>query len=159
MSQTQFQKAADFLLPGIDGKNYSLQNFADKRLLAVIFSCNHCPYVQAYEDRIIALQNDYAARGFQVVAINANDASLYAQDSFDEMKNRAALKKFNFPYLRDESQTVARAYAATHTPHIFLFDEFRNLRYTGKIDDDWKNPANVKRQFLREAIEAVLPLL
>lgn len=153
---TTLAKAQPFALPATDGKTYSLETFADKKALIIIFSCNHCPYVQAYEDRMIALQADYAARGVQIVAINSNEDTHHPEDSFENMKQRAAEKKFNFPYLRDASQETAHRYGATHTPHVFLFDEFRNLRYTGKIDDDWKNPANVQRRFLREALDAIL---
>ncbi len=149
-------KAADFSLPGVDGKPHSLKDYADKKALIVIFSCNHCPYVQAYEDRIMDLQKDYGSKGVQIIAVNSNDAVKYPDDSFDAMKKRAKERNFNFPYLRDDSQDAARAYGATHTPHIFLFDEFRNLRYTGKIDNDWKEPKNVARRFLREALDAVL---
>lgn len=149
-------KAGDFSLPGVDGKIHSLKDYADKKALLVIFSCNHCPYVQANEDRIKEIQKDYGSRGVQVLAINSNDSVKYPDDSFEEMKKRAKERNFNFPYLRDESQEVAKAYGATHTPHLFLFDEFRNLRYTGKIDDDWKEPKNVTRRFLREALDAVL---
>lgn len=156
MSQTQFVRAADFALKAVDGKIYSLKDFSDKKALIIIFTCNHCPYVQAYEDRIIALQKDYAAQAVQIVAINSNDSAQYSQDSFESMVQRSAEKSFNFPYLHDADQSVARAYGATHTPHIFLFDSFGILRYTGKIDDDWKNPSNVRRQFLREALDSVL---
>ena len=156
MSQTQFVKAPEFSLAGVDGKIYSLQSFADKKALVVIFSCNHCPYAQAYEDRILEIQNDYAARGVQILAINSNDDAQYPEDSFEAMQKRSAEKGFNFPYLHDASQSVARAFGASHTPHIFLFDEFRNLRYSGKIDDDWKNPAGVGRRFLREALDHLL---
>jgi len=143
-------------LPGVDGKNHSLPDFAKSPVLAVIFSCNHCPYVQAYEDRIMALQAEFKDKGVQFVAINANDATGYPEDSFDNMGKRAKEKKFNFPYLRDESQEVAKAYGATHTPHLFVFDSNRELIYTGKIDDNWQEPKQVKRQYLREALQALV---
>ncbi|MDP2365828.1 MAG: thioredoxin family protein, partial [Ignavibacteria bacterium] len=118
-----------FSLTGVDDKNYNLNSFSDKKILIVIFSCNHCPYVQAYEDRIIALQKEFETKGIQIVAINSNDDVKYPDDSFDEMKKRASAKEFNFPYLRDESQQVAKAFSATHTPQIFLFDKNRKLKY------------------------------
>ena len=149
-------KAVDFDLPGVDGKNHSLKGLKDKKAVVVIFSCNHCPYVQAYEDRIIDIQRDYADRGVQIVAINSNETDDHPDDSFENMAKRAKEKNFNFLYLRDESQAVARAYGATHTPHIYLFDQNRELRYTGKIDDNWKEPEKVQRKFLREALDAVL---
>ena len=156
MSATGLTKAPDFELPGTDGRTHSLKSLSDKKALVVIFSCNHCPYVQAYEDRIIELQRDYAGKGVQVVAINSNEDVNHPDDSFDNMVKRARDRKFNFLYLRDESQRVAKAYGATNTPHIFLFDDKRGLRYTGKIDDNWQEPGKVKRRYLREAIDAVL---
>jgi peroxiredoxin len=149
-------RAPGFSLPATDGKFYSLNSFTDKKILIVIFSCNHCPYVQAYEDRIITLQSEFERNGAQIVAINSNDDEKYPDDSFEEMKKRVTDKKFNFPYLRDETQNVAKAYGATHTPQIFLFDENRKLKYEGKIDDNWQEPDKVKSKYLRDAIEEVL---
>lgn len=149
-------QAPGFHLPGVDGRMYRLEDFSEKPVLVVIFSCNHCPYVQAYEDRMVAIQRDYQQRGVQLVAINANDEVKYPEDRLEEMVTRATAKQFNFPYLRDASQEVARAYGATHTPHLFVFDADRRLRYTGKIDDNWQNPAAVKRHYLRDALEALL---
>jgi len=146
----------DFSLIGVDDKTYSLNSFSDKNILIVIFSCNHCPYVQAYEDRIILVQKEFANDGVQIIAINSNDDVKYPDDSFDEMKKRAALKKFNFPYLRDETQEVAKAFGATHTPQIFLFDKQRKLKYEGKIDDNWQQPDRVKSAYLKDAITEVL---
>jgi peroxiredoxin len=143
-------------LPGTDGKNYSLSSFADKKVTVVVFSCNHCPYVQAYEDRIIGFQTDYAAKGVQIVAINSNETAHYPEDNFDEMVKRAKAKKFNFPYLRDEDQSVANAYGATHTPEFFVFDEKRKLRYRGKFDDNYQKPSDVKVPYLRNAVDALL---
>jgi peroxiredoxin len=148
--------ASPFSLPGTDARTHSLDGLPDKPVLVVVFSCNHCPYVQAYEDRLVAIQRDYAARGVQVIAINSNDDANYPEDSFEQMVARARAKGFNFLYLRDASQTVARAYGATHTPQLFVFDRARSLRYTGKIDDNWQNPKAVTRQYLRDAIDALL---
>lgn len=151
------QAAPDFRnLPGVDGRSTSLSDFSSSRVLVVIFSCNHCPYVQAYEDRIIALQSEFKDQGVQFVAINSNDATHYPDDSFENMVKRAREKKFNFPYLQDKSQAVARAYAATHTPHLYVFDQERKLIYTGKVDDNWQNPSEVKKQYLREALSAAV---
>lgn len=146
----------NFSLRGVDDKTYSLKDFSDKKILIVIFSCNHCPYVQAYEERIIALQNEFEKDGVKIIAINSNDDVKYPDDSFDEMKKRAAAKRFNFPYLRDETQDIAKAFGATHTPQIFLFDKDRKLKYEGKIDDNWQEPAKVKSAYLKEAILEVL---
>ena len=148
--------AIDFSLPGVDGKTHALSDFSDKKLLAVIFSCNHCPYVQAWEDRMIAIQEQYADQGFQIVAISSNDENKYASDSFPEMKVRAEEKGFNFPYLYDEPQTIAAAYGAERTPEVFLFDGDRKLKYHGAIDDNYEEPENVSEAYLRDAIEALL---
>lgn len=148
--------APAFSLPGTDGRMHSLEDLSDKPVLVVVFSCNHCPYVQAYEDRLVAIQRDYAASGVQLVAINSNDDVNYPEDGFEQMVERARAKGFNFPYLRDASQAVARAYGATHTPQLFVFDRERTLRYTGKIDDNWQNPRAVTRRYLREALDALL---
>jgi len=144
-----------FKLLAVDGNTYSLDSFKDKEALIVIFSCNHCPYVRAYEDRIIQIQNDYKDR-LQIVAINSNDTTNYPEDSFEEMIKRAKEKNFNFPYLRDETQEIAKAYGATHTPEIFLFDKERKLVFHGKIDDNWQEPSKVKTPYLRNAIEELL---
>jgi peroxiredoxin len=145
-----------FSLIGVDDKTYSLNSFSDKNILIVIFSCNHCPYVQTYEDRIISLQKEFEKTGVQIIAINSNDDVKYPDDSFKEMKKRAELKKFNFTYLRDETQDVAKAFGATHTPQIFLFDKQRKLKYEGKIDDNWQQPEKVKSAYLKDAIVEVL---
>lgn len=143
-------------LPGVDDKTHSLEGFAEKNVLAVIFSCNHCPYVQAWEDRMIQIQEDYADKGVQLVAINSNDPAKYPSDSFPEMKIRSSSKSFNFPYLYDESQEVAHSYGATRTPEVFLFDKARVLRYHGAIDDNYDDPDAVQEHYLRNTIDAIL---
>lgn len=148
--------APDFNLPGVDGKTYSLESFKDANALIIIFSCNHCPYVQAYEERIKQIQEDYKNKGVIVVAINSNEDINYPDDSFDNMKKRAAEQKFNFPYLRDEEQFVARAYDATHTPEIFLFEKERKLAFHGKIDDNWQEPSKVQNHYLSNALDELL---
>jgi peroxiredoxin len=145
-----------FNLPSIDGKKYSLESFKDKKALIIIFSCNHCPYVQAYENRIKEIQTDYEKKGVTIVAINSNDAVNYPEDSFDEMKKRADAKKFNFLYLRDEDQSIARAFDASHTPEVFLFDDKRELVYHGKIDDNWQEENKVKTKYLRATLDELL---
>ncbi|MDE1838237.1 MAG: thioredoxin family protein, partial [Euryarchaeota archaeon] len=129
------EPAPDFSLPAVDGKTYSLHDFAAAKALAIVFSCNHCPYVQAYERRLIAVQSDYAAKLARLALINSNDAAAYPEDSFERMAERGQSLGYNFPYLRDETQRVARAYGATHTPQLFVFGPDRRLAYTGKIDD------------------------
>ena len=146
----------EFSLPGVDGRAYTLAQFSDKPVLIIVFSCNHCPYVQAYEGRVIAIQRDYGRQGVQVVSINSNDAVNYPEDGFDEMVSRSKEKNFNFPYLRDASQEIAKRYGASHTPQLFVFDQHRHLRYTGKIDDNWQHPEAVSRTYLRDAVDALL---
>jgi peroxiredoxin len=143
--------APDFDLPATDGKRYSLSSFADKPVLVVIFTCNHCPYVKDYEGRMVAIQKDHAGRGVQFVAINSNDAKSYPEDGFDEMVKRAKERSFNFPYLRDEAQIVVDSYGAVCTPHVFAFDRERKLRYRGRIDDS-RDPSKVKSPDLRNAL-------
>ena len=149
-------QAPPFSLPGVDGTSRSLESFADAELLVVVFTCNHCPYAIASEDRLIELQRDYEDRGVRLVAINPNDAVKYPADSFDKMKVRAADKGFNFPYLYDETQEVARAYDAACTPDIFVFDRERKLLYNGRIDDNWQEPDRVTRHDLRAVLDAAL---
>ena len=143
----------EFNLPGTDDKTHNSDNFKRQRALLIIFSCNHCPYVQAYEDRIKEIQSDFGDNGLSVIAINSNEDRKYPEDSFDNMKKRAVEKGFNFLYLRDEDQSVAKEFDAAHTPEIFLFDDKRKLVYHGKIDDNWKEPERAKNKYLREAIE------
>jgi len=159
-------KAPDFKLPGIDGKSYSLASFKDAQILVIAFICNHCPTSQAYEERLIKLTNDYSDKGVKVVAINPNSPSSLEYyelgwsdvgDSFEDMKVRAKEKHFNFPYLYDgEKQITANKYGPVSTPHVFIFDANRILRYNGRIDD-MENPQKTPRsQDARNAIEALL---
>ena len=148
--------APEFNLEGIDGKKYSLSSFTDTNALIIIFSCNHCPYVQAYEGRMKQIQEDYKSKEVTVVAINSNEDVNYPDDSFENMKKRATEQRFNFLYLRDEDQSVARAYDATHTPEIFLFDKERMLAFHGKIDDNWQEPNKAQNHYLRNALDELL---
>lgn len=141
--------APDFNLQGVDGKYYSLDDFNDHQLLAVIFTCNHCPTAQAYEDRIIQMVKDYQNKGVGFVAISPNDPSAISlaelgytdlNDDLDAMKLRARDKKYNFPYLYDgDTQVTSIAYGPSATPHVFIFDKERKLQYSGRIDDT-ENP-------------------
>ena len=141
-------------LRGIDGNFHSSDDFKN-RFLVIVFSCNHCPYVQAYEDRMIAFQKEYADKDVQLVAINSNDSKNYPDDSYEKMIERAKNRKFNFFYLRDEDQSVANAFGATHTPQFFIFDSKRALRYSGKMDDNWKEPQLIKETYLKDALDAL----
>lgn len=148
--------APPFSLPGTDGAEHALSAHADKPAVLVVFTCNHCPYAKAYEQRLVDLQTGFGHRGLQVLAINSNDPAKYSEDDFEHMVIRAKVAGFNFPYLHDESQDVARAYGAQCTPDPFLFDADRKLVYAGRIDDDWEDPASVTNRDLHEAIEALL---
>jgi peroxiredoxin len=146
-------------LCGVDGKIHSVEDYRNGKALVVVFSCNHCPYVQAYEDRMITFTREYTPRGVLVVAINSNETENYPEDNYDEMVKRAKTRGFPFPYLRDEDQSAAEAFGATHTPEFFLFgpgDGGLRLRYHGKMDDSWRDESDVKRHYLREAVDAVL---
>lgn len=150
------KKAPDFTLPGIDRKTYSLASFTDKKILVIVFMCNHCPYVQACWDRLIALQDEFGKKNTQFVGINANDETQYPDDSFENMQVWAKKKKHNFPYLRDESQETAKVYGAVCTPDIFVYDEDRGLVYHGRIDDNWQDPSKVTKRELTEALGKLL---
>lgn len=146
----------DFDLPCTDGRNYSPSSFADAELLVVVFTCNHCPYAIASEDRLIALQHEFGPRAVRFVLVSSNDAVRYPEDSFENMAARAKEKDFPFPYLYDESQQVARAFDAACTPDIFVFDRARALRYNGRIDDNWQQPGLVTRHDLRTVLDDLL---
>jgi len=158
-------KAPDFDLPGVDGRKYKLADFAQADILVVIFTCNHCPTAQAYEDRIKKLTADYKNKGVAVVAISPNDPEAVrldelgytdVSDALEEMKIRAKDKAFNFPYLYDgDTQKVTRAYGPVATPHVFIFDRQRRLRYIGRFDDS-ERPKQVKSHDARNAIDALL---
>jgi peroxiredoxin len=159
------QKTPDFNLPGVEGRNYSLADFADAEVLVIVFTCNHCPIAQAYEGRIKKLAADYKDKGVALVAISPNDPKAvrldelgYSDmgDSFEDMKIRAKDMEYNFPYLYDgENQKVSLAYGPARTPHVYIFDRQRKLRYIGRIDDSEK-PHLVKTEYARNAIEALL---
>jgi peroxiredoxin len=148
--------APSFSLPGTDGKTYSLDDFADSKALIIVFMCNHCPYVHAVIDRLIAIQNDYADRGVQVVGINSNDSSTHPDDSFENMIKFVSERGVNFPYLYDESQKVAEDFGAQCTPDIFVYDQDHALAYHGRIDDSWQDEAAVTKRELCEALDMIL---
>lgn len=149
------ETAPAFGLPGVDGRNHSLEEYADVPVLVLIQSCNHCPYVLAWEGRINALALEYADRGVRVVAISSNDAEAYPADSFEAMVEHAREAGYVFDYLYDESQEVARALGSERTPECFVYDADRALVYHGLVDDN-REEELVTRQYLRDAIEAAL---
>ena len=155
MSLALGDRAPAFELPGVDGQTHSLEGYADTDVLALVWSCNHCPYVQAWEGRMVELQRDFGGRGFRLVAISSNDADRYPADSFEAMRERARAEGFNFDYLYDADQAVARAYDPERTPEVFLFDRDRQLVYHGAIDDSY-DETGVGERYLRDAVEALL---
>jgi peroxiredoxin len=159
-------KAPNFVLPGVDGKTHQLAEYDKAKVLVFVFTCNHCPTAQAYEERIKKLAADYKDKGVALVAISPNDPKAVRldelgytdlSDSLDEMKIRAKDKEFNFPYLYDgDTQKVSMAYGPVSTPHVFVFDSERKLRFAGRVDDNEKQPDKVASPDTRNAIEALL---
>lgn len=150
--------AVDFKLKNIDGKMKSLSDISAKGYI-VVFTCNHCPYAQAYEQRVIDLDKKYASLGYPVVAINPNDPKLVEEDSFDNMKKRAKEKGYTFPYLIDETHVTTTAYGATRTPHVFVLqktDKGTTVEYIGAIDDNTEDAAAAKNKYVEDAVNALL---
>lgn len=140
-------------IQGVDDQKHSLSDYANAKAVVLVFTCNQCPVAVACEDRIIQLQRDYADQGVQVVAISVNNNE---EDALPAMKERAASKGFNFPYIHDPTQKVARDYGASVTPHFFLLNQDRQIAYMGLLDDEPLNESAVKSHYLRDAIDAVL---
>lgn len=149
-------RAPPFSLPGVDDQVHSLQDYGSARFLLVVFWCNHCPYVQAWEDRMIDIGRRYGPKGVQVVLINSNDDEAFPDDRFERMVERARQKGYPFPYLRDETQQVAHAYGALVTPHPMLFGPDRRLLFQGRIDDNHRDSGAVRVRSLEEALDAAL---
>ena len=148
--------AQDFNLKNVNGKNVTLAGIKNAKGYIVVFTCNHCPYAKAYEQRIIDLHKKYAPLGFSVVAISSNDKDLVPDDSFDNMKKLAKKKKYPFPYLYDETQDVAKTYGATRTPHVYVLDKNRVVRYIGAIDDNSEDASLAKEKYVENAVDALL---
>ena len=152
-------EATDFSLIGTDDKTYSLAQYTDAKGFIVIFTCNHCPYAKAYEDRIVALDKKYKDLGYPVIAINPNDASVQPEDSFDLMKVRVQEKGFTFPYLVDEGQKIYPQYGATKTPHVFILQKENGkniVKYIGAIDNNHENANDVSEKYVEAAVDALL---
>jgi peroxiredoxin len=153
------EEVADFSLKNIDGKMVAMKDMAKAKGYILVFTCNHCPYSKLYEDRIIALDQKFAKKGYPVIAINPNDESKEPEDSFDEMVKRAKDKGFTFPYLRDDSQEIAKKFGATRTPHVFIVQKVKDkniLKYMGAIDNNAKEPEKVSEKFVEDAVTALL---
>lgn len=151
--------ATDFNLKNVDGKMVSLGNYKDAKGFIVVFTCNHCPFSRAYEERIIALDKKYKAKGFPVIAINPTDPEKYESDSFENMQKQAKEKGYTFPYLLDVGQKVFPQYGATNTPHVYVLTktaEGNKVAYIGAIDDNAKNPAAVQKKYVEAAVESLL---
>lgn len=152
--------AVDFSLKNIDGSMVSLSNYSNEKGLVVIFTCNHCPFSKAYEDRIISLHAMYSVKGFPVLAINPNDPISVPEDSFENMIERAKEKGFTFKYVIDETQNIAKQYGATRTPHVYLLKKQANntfsVAYIGAIDDNHSDVNSVKQTYLSNAIDALI---
>lgn len=152
-------KTTGFKLKNTDGKMVSFADYPDAKGFTVIFTCNHCPYAKAYQDRIIALDKKYKSKGYPVIAISSNDPDVNAEDSYENMIARAKEKGFTFPYLFDESGDICRKYGATRTPQVFLLEKKGGdliLQYTGAIDDNSQDAAQVTMPYLANAIDALL---
>ena len=148
--------AASFQLPGVDSKTYSLESFSDKNVLVIIFMCNHCPYVKAVLQRLIALQAETAHQGVQLIGINSNDVERYPDDSMENMQKITKEKGINFPYLLDVSQEMAKNYDAVCTPDIYVYGTERKLLYRGRIDDNWEHEEKVSQRNLKEAVDCIV---
>ena len=151
--------AIPFSLKNVDGQTVALSDYNDQKGVILVFTCNPCPFAKAYEQRIIKLHKDYAAKGFPVVAINPNDDELSPEDTFESMKSRADEKEYPFPYLKDETQEVYKAYGATRTPHIYLLENSGGnfkVAYVGAIDDNAMDASSVVQKYLENAIGALI---
>lgn len=152
-------EAVDFKLKNIDNKMVSMADHKDAKGFIVIFTCNHCPYSKAYEDRIIALDKKYAPLGYPVIAINPNNPEKEPLDSFELMQKRAKEKGFTFPYLFDDGQKIYPQYGATKTPHVFILSKENKkniVKYIGAIDDNYKSAADVSKRYVEAAVDALL---
>lgn len=152
-------EATDFKLKNIDGKMVSLSDYKTAKGFIVIFTCNHCPYAKKYEDRIIALDKMFKSKGYPMIAINPNDATVQPQDGFSEMQTRAKEKGFTFPYLVDEGQKIYPIYGATKTPHVYLLkkENGKNIvKYIGAIDNNYENPNDVSEYYVQDAVNQLL---
>ena len=149
-------KIIDFSLLGIDDKYHTAKEYDNEKVLIIIFICNHCPYVKAVMGRLVEIQKKYRDKEVQLIGINPNDEITYPEDSFENMKLFAKEYNMNFPYLRDETQKIAKEYDAACTPDIYVYDKDRKLKYHGRIDDNWKDENLVTQKELEKAIDILL---
>lgn len=149
------QKAEDFSLKNVDGKMVSLSDYPAAKGFIVVFTCNHCPFAQMYEKRIIELHKKYAKKGYPVIAINPNDPEVVPEDNFESMQKLSNKKKYPFAYLFDEGQKVYPKFGATRTPHVFILDKNKVVKYIGAIDDNAKDETAVQIRYVEDAIAAI----
>jgi peroxiredoxin len=142
-------------MKNVDGKMLAIADVTGKAGTLVVFTCNHCPFAKAWEERIVELANTYSKKGIGVILVNANDPTKYTEDGFAEMQAHAKARGLQAPYVIDETSAVARAFGATVTPEAFLFDKGGKLAYHGTVDDNHKDPASVKSRYLKDALDAV----
>lgn len=150
---------SDFTLKNVDGKMVSLSDYGRHKGVILIFDCNTCPYSKAYNDRIIKLHQQFGPKGFPVITINSNDGKESPGDSFEAMVARARNKNYDFPYLLDETQSIARAFGATNTPHVFLLqriDDAFTVAYIGAIDNNARSAAQADKKYVEDAVNALL---
>ena len=152
-------EARDFSLVNVDGSKVSLAKFKNAKGYIVVFTCNHCPFSQAYEQRIMDLDKKYASKGYPVIAINSNDATIVPEDSYEHMVQLAAEKKYSFPYLYDETQEIAATYGATKTPHVFILQKENSkniVKYIGAIDNNTDDATLADKKYIEGAVDALL---
>lgn len=152
--------ASDFTLKNVDGKSVSLSDYDDAKGFVVVFTCNHCPFAVAYQDRIIEIDKTYKEKGYPVIAINPNDPEIVPGDSYEAMQERAKEKDFSFPYLYDEKQEVYKKFGATRTPHVYVLQKNKDnkliVKYIGTIDDNYQDAKAVQEKYLGNALDNLL---
>jgi peroxiredoxin len=148
--------AEDFALKNYDGRTVSMSDYKNARGFIIVFTSNHCPYAEAYEDRLIALYKKFADKGFPLIAINPNAPEINKDDNMDSIRKKALSKKFPFPYLSDSLQTVFPKFGADRTPHVFVLDSLKRVRYMGTVDDNAEASFKVKKRYVEDAIQALM---
>lgn len=151
--------ARDFSLKNVDGKMVSMKDMKNAQGFIVVFTCNHCPFSKAYEQRLVELDKKYSTKNYPVIAINPNDVNIVPDDSYDNMIKNAAEKGFTFPYLYDESQEIASSYGATRTPHVYILQKKDNkfiVKYIGAIDNNTEEAEKADKKYVEEAVDALI---
>lgn len=149
-------RAEDFALLNYNGDTVSMADYPNAHGFIIVFTSNHCPYAEAYEDRLIALHKKYADKGYPLIAINPNAPEINKNDNMDSIRKKAIAKKFPFPYLSDSLQTVFPKFGADRTPHVFVLDSLRHVKYMGTVDDNAETSFKVKKRYVEDAIQALM---